>query len=266
MPDRSLPDLSIALDCGSLFAPVDLTCLLYTGGAVTNAHKVTERIHEGGLGKPMTKRLSLVSALHRELAAQQAEGVAYKTLLTRYRRLRDFVAYVDQTKEPLDRTTAKECFKEWVWHLNARSQRKEVSKGTVYTSASRVASLLAAALELPLSAIVSGVRMNKPRVWGIHRRSHVQNLGDTQGFAQDLVDIIASLTPEAIVKELPIAIRLRSTKTTYHHWSGMVPVDKLKAIVAPETQHPTNVERTSARRKRRALDASLTCRYPLLNL
>lgn len=265
MFDGTVPNLIINLERSPSQATLDLRCLLYRGGAATRAGTVAEAIAAGSLGEIIQHRIPIVRAFHTIFEDQRIQGASRATILGRVVNLRYFVAFVDNSNSKLDHAHLAELFKAWVSVLHQRQQRGELLKDTVYVHATRVAATLACALNVPISELIHGARLKKPRK--MHgAKADSSNLGVVRAFGGDLCDIISCLSLTRIHGPLPLAITLRSTGQTYPQWAGLKSDAHIKAITDPDRAGTISARNTLASRQAASDDTSLERRYALLNL
>lgn len=267
MPDIDLPHLTFPMiPRGTREAPCDLRCLLYRGGAGTNASQVGQLIADGRLGSPLSERFELVQRVHAEIAGALAAGWHRNTAKGHIHCLRRFFAWIDDIGESVRLESVTRVFILWSDHLLYRQRvAHDLRQRGVYQMAKSVAHVLDKVLDRRVSILVD-TRIRKPRenrpFYAV--KADKQDLAQSLVFGHALVDLCDALTVAAIHGPLPLRIAFRSGQVL-EYWSY---------VPHPYTETPGDAEFarhrrppiSEAARTAWASDPSPRMRTPLVNL
>lgn len=243
--------------------PWNLRNLLYRGGAGAKANLVAELIATGKLGHPVNARLSLVSKFGDIITGELADGGSKRTAETRIRDLRDLYRYADQAGIDPAEDNIRPLFIDWAAHLGHRQQRQQIKPISVYQMTRRVALLIAHVLGIATKTLMRAARIRFPGTSSpvLGQQSDKQSLADTFAFGHVLLDLVESLSLDAIRGPLPLQLRFR-TGQVIDEWSGAVTTARMK-----ETEYdPLTRQVLIGSQRYRAMNTDLRARYPLVNL
>lgn len=264
LPDLTFPDVAY----GVRETPRDLRCLLYKGGAGTNARKVGALIDAGKLGRPLVERIELVEKIHEVIANFLGRGGRRDSVEGQIKVLRKFFQWADETWNPLDLESVANSYLHWA---DALLHRVRVGEGLSERSAHSFGSTVGWVLDRVLGRskpIIKTTRLRKqPRgTRAVGAEADKQNLADIFAFGSVLLDIADGLSTDVIWGPLPVHIQLRNGKVL-EEWSG---------LSRPETRKPPNpkylrqakhdAKRSVKDRADYEADRTLRTRYPLVNL
>lgn len=263
MGDVVIPDLTFPMvECGKLETPMDLRVLLYKGGAKGNPRIVFNQMAAGELGRPLIERLELVQRIHEAMTTRLVGGGAKTTAVVTLQRLRDFFAWADEFEQVVSLETVEDSYRHWCNFLLNRVRLKDIKNVTAYNSGLVVSSILDAALERSQSLILTTRLLPQKRgVRAVSVTADKQNLADTFAFGHLCLDVIDSLSVEAVFGPLPIKIRFRDGRIL-EQWS------RLRNPASVAALQPGNNNMRSVLRSRAAWETerTLRTRYPLVNL
>ncbi len=266
MRDMSIPDLIFPMvNYGRQETPWDLRILLYKGGAKGHQKLVFNQIAAGDLGSPLIERLELVKRIHEAMTARLVGGGSKATAFHTQRRLREFFAWADEFNQPLSLETVEDTYRHWCDHLLNRQRLKAIRNRTAYNAGILVSSILDAALERSQSLIrTTHLRRLKRGARAVGIAADKQNLEYTFAFGHLCLDVIDSLSLEAVYGPLPVEIRFRDGRVL-HQWSKL----NDPAVVAafqPGYKKLANVRKVQQQRAEWEADRTLRTRHPLVNL
>ena len=264
LPDLTFPDVTF----GAREMAWDLRCLLYRGGAGSNARKVGAMIDAGELGQPLIERIELVRRMHEVIAACLGRGGRRSTAATIIEKLRLFVRWADDTGSTLDLESVERSYLHWTDALLQKARVGEgLSENTAHSRGSVVGWVLDRVQERS-KPIVKMTRLRRTRVGtrAVSVKADKQNLSDTFAFGHLLLDITDGLSLDAIWGPLPVRISLRN---------GMV-LGEWSRLKRPEIRKPPNpkypaqakfdAKRSVKKRADYEADRTLRTRWPLVNL
>ena len=264
LPDLTFPDVAL----GKHETPWDLRCLLYKGGAGTNARKVGAMIDAGKLGIPLVERIELVKQIHGVIANSLGRGGRRESARTQIETLRFFFRWADETGNPLDLESVKSSYLHWTDTL---LQRVRVEKGMNEASAYSLGGHLGRVLDRVLGRskpIVRTTRLRRSRrgTRAVSVEADKQNLEDTFAFGRLLLDVADALSLDAIWGPLPVRIPLRNGKVM-EEWSGLKRPENFRTP-KPEylRQAKWHAKQSEKKRADWEADRTLRTRYPLVNL
>lgn len=207
----------------------NLSIFLYRGATQISKYQRHATIIDGSLGRPRKQRLELLRAIHALLADELQAGGSIETLESKVRALLAFYTYCDRTE--LDPTTdfnsLKSMFVRWIEY--EKSRRSEQNGRALYHITTCVARILGDAIGVKGREFLKAVNVPEIR----KEKTALSSMDDqrlfveTFAFSQFLIDVIDSLSYEAISGELPIKISLRSG-VCVDHWCKCLPPDLLK--------------------------------------
>lgn len=266
MRDFAMPDLTFPMvKYGKMETRWDLRVLLYKAGAKGNPRTVFNHMATGKLGKPLVERLELVKRIHEAMTARLVGGGTKESALATLRLLRGFFAWVDEFEQEVSLETVEDSYRHWCDFLVNRVRLRAIKNNTAYGNGAIVASILDAALERSQPLILT-TRLRKqkrgPRAVGI--AADKQNLAATFTFGHLCLDIIGSLTLEAVFGPLPVTIRLRHGRTL-EMWSGLKEPTRVAAF-QPGYKNKANARNILQLRADWEADRTLRTRFSLVNL
>lgn len=267
MPSASLPNLTFSgVTYGIRETPLNLTLLLYHGGAGTDIRKFSSLVSSGKLGPPLLERLPLLTKIHGVIQGTLTGGGSRLTAKTSIQSLREFYAWADKTGLPLLLNSIEDTFIAWTEHLLSRQRRDhDLKTVTIAGKATAVSSLLDQALGLTVGLYRSTripKRYNKKKVLGT--QADKIKLSDSFIFGNALLDISTALTSELIRGSLPVRINFR-TGQFLDEWSGLRPADTIKHLI-PGHGNSANRRKVKEAREQWENDSSWRTRFPLINL
>lgn len=270
--ESSVPSLTFpTVTYGALETPLDLTPLLYTGGAKENRRLVAKRIAEGQLGPMRKERLKVVGEFHELLLGKLAGGGSEQTLRAEINCLRHFYSWADATSAIITTKKIESAYYQWCDSLiNRIRTQKELSPQAAYIYAATVGSLIDACLGRQ-TAIIKQTRITMPsrQKPALSPAAEKTSLNDSAQFGRLLQDICDGLSSDIVLSgRLPIRIALRDGRFI-EDWS------RFPKTVAAADRSPlalnTPQARFAAKRSAEKLalwerDGTLRTRYPLANL
>lgn len=267
MPDAALPDLTFPdVSYGPRETPLNLSQLLYRGGAGSDMRKFASLVLNGSLGPPLLERLPLLTKIHDAIKGTLAGGGSRFSAKNSIQLLRQFYAWADKAGCSLELNSIEDNFIAWTDHLLSRQRNDRYLKtATIAAKATTVSSLLDQALELKIGLYRSTripKRYNKKQVLGT--QADKVKLSDSFAFGSALLDISSALTSESIRGSLPVQIHLR-TGQIIEEWSGLTPAKNVKYLI-PGYGSSGSRRRVKEARDRWEEDGSWRTRYPLINL
>ncbi|HEY6898098.1 MAG TPA: hypothetical protein VI279_12625 [Rhodocyclaceae bacterium] len=266
MLDLHIPDLTFPMvKYGKQETRWDLRILLYRGASRANYKSVFNEISDGALGTPIIERIELVKRIHEAMTARLVGGGKRATAFGTFRRLREFFAWADDTDQSPSLETIEDTFFRWCDFLLHRCRLKVIDSATAYTAAVTVSSILDAALERSQPLIIT-TRLKRPkskrRAVGV--AADKQNLAETFAFGHLCLDVIDSLSFDAIFGTLPVPIRLRDTRS-FELWSGLRSPAKVASLQAGY-KNKAHTRKIREIRAAWGADRTLRTRHPLVNL
>lgn len=267
MRKTSLPNLTFhGVNHGPRETPLDLTQLLYRGGAATDIRAVASMVLEGRFGPPLPERIPLLIKIHDVIQGTLTSGGSRFTARTSIRALRDLYTWADNNERTPTFESIENIFIEWTDYLLARQRtRGDLKTSTIAGKATAVSAILDQILDLKIGMYRSTrvpKRYNKKIVLGT--QADKVKLSDSFAFGNALLDISNALTSEAIRGALPVNIHLR-TGQTLEEWSGLTPASKVKYLI-PGYGNSNGRKKVKEARDRWEKDSSWKTRYPLINL
>lgn len=268
--DVQLPDLTFpGVSFGPKETPWNLLPWIYKGGAKAHVKKVGSIIAEGQLGSPMIERIELVSLIREYLLNYLGRGGQRSTVGRFIQKLRLFFHWVDEAAgTALSMATVEHTYRHWCEALLHRARVKmDLSEKTAYSYGNSVGVVLCGVLERD-HHLIKSTCLKAPRITpgAVSPKADKQNLEETFGFGQFLLDLADSLSVDAIWGPLPLLIPLRNGRIL-EEWSGLARSDKLKP---PNYKWPSQARQAAKRaiENRAAWQAekSYRTRYPLINL
>lgn len=251
---------------GATETPWNLLPLLYRGASSIRPSRVKLLIDANKLGDILSERIDLVAKLHARISEDLLRGGSRYSAISRIGALRQFFSWCDERDEPLSLTDVASSFLRWCDHL-VHLQRTEgsITLHAIYTKTRLVSYLLDSVLERQVS-LSKSTRIRKPRSSRhvVVSRSDKQDIEQTFAFGHALSDMCDGISWEASLGALPVSIKLR-TGQLIELWSGL---RDPKEILASSVKARSNreLELSAQRRIAYEADASLSTRYPLVNL
>lgn len=267
MRKASLPTLAFkGINYGPRETPLDLTPLLYRGGAATDIRAFSSMVLDGRLGPPTLERIPLLIKVHEVIQGTLTSGGSRFTAKASIRALRDLYTWADNNERSPTLDSIEKIFIEWTDYLLVRQRSKrDLKTSTIAGKATAVSAILDQALDLKVGMYRSTripKRYNKKAVLGT--QADKVKLSDSFTFGNALLDISNALTGEAIRGSLPVMITLR-TGQTLEEWSGLTPASKVKYLT-PGHGNSNGRRKVKEARDRWEKDTSWKTRYPLFNL
>lgn len=267
MFDKGIPELTFTnVNYGKRETPLNLSPLLYRGGAATNVRLVFDLILRGKLGKPVLERLPLIRKIHEAIQGTLTAGASRFTVKNRIQILREFYAWADITGRSLVLDSIEKAFIDWTDYLLTEHRISGHLKiVTLASKATTIAAMLDQALELTIGLYRSTripKRYNKKQVLGI--KADKTKLDESFAFGNALLDISNALSKEVIQGGLPIQIHFR-TGHVIEEWCRLRPAHKVKHLI-PGYGQSNSRRRTIEARDAWIKDSSWRTRYPLINL
>ena len=266
MRDVAIPDLTFPMvKYGKQETPWDLRVLLYKGGAKGNPKTVFNQMAAGELGGAQVERIELVKLIHQAITARLVGGGAKETAFSTLRRLRAFFAWADEFEQVVLLETVEDIFRHWCDFLVNRVHLKAIKNVSACNSGFAVSSILDAALERS-QPLIGTTRLRRqrrgPRAVGV--AADKQNLADTLAFGHLCLDVIDSLSVEAIYGPLPVTIRFRDGRVL-ENWSWLMNPENV-AVLQPGYKQRGNTREVLRKRAEWEADRTLRTRFPLVNL
>ena len=270
--DSTIPSLTFpTVTYGALETPLDLTPLLYTGGAKENKRIVARRIAGGQLGPLRKERLEVLTQFHEIFLGKLAGGGSEHSLRTEINCLRHFYSWADEASAPITTTTLESTYYQWSDALINRIRfRKDLSPQAAYIYASTVGNLVDACLGRQ-AAIIKQTRITMPRRQksALSPATEKTSLNETAQFGRLLQDICDRLSSDIVLNgPIPVKIPLADGRFI-EDWSRF-PKTVAAADRDPLTLHSPQA-RFAAKRSAEKFadwerDGTLRTRYPLANL
>lgn len=245
--------------------PLDLQNWLYKGGAGCHRSKAPFLIKAGALGKAIRERLPLIQACHQALQSSWERGGSINTATTVFASLARYYVFADEIGVNPTPENAEGLYLQWTEREARLCRFGQRTSQQVYRDCSNAGRIIATSLGRTPREFVQAAGVYKPRPVGAGRSSKT-NLGHANEFVQDLQDVIACLSPSAILGKLPVPIHIKSTGRTHHHYSGLHPEEHMKTVDQLVRQGAYERKNHLKRWKAALLDTSLSRRYPLYNL
>jgi hypothetical protein len=267
MSDTQLPELTFpSINYGPRETPLNLSLLLYRGGANTDIRKFAKLASSGLLGPPLLERLPLLTRIHNVIQGTLAGGGSRFTAKTNIQAMREFYTWADKTGHSPTLDSIEEIFIAWTEHLLSRQRIvRDLKTVSIAGKATAVSAILDEALDLTIGLYRSTripKRYNKKKILG--GQADKIKLDDYFTFGSALLDISNALTTESIRGSLPVRIQFRSGKHI-EEWSGLTPEDKVKYLT-PGYGNSNGRRRVREARDKWEKDGSWRTRYPLINL
>ncbi|CAD0262746.1 site-specific integrase [Pseudomonas veronii] len=267
MPDQRLPDLTFRnVKYGPRETPLNLSLLLYNGGAATDIREFYKLVSNGRLGAPLMNRLPLIVKIHSVIQGQLAGGKSRLTAKSTIQSIREFYTWLDRNGQSPEIDSVAKLYISWTDHLLLRQRTLgNLKTATVAAKATTVGSILDQALDLTIGLYRRTSlpkRYNKKKVLGT--QADKTKLKDSFEFGHALLDISNALTVEAIRGALPVKIQFRSGKVL-EEWSGLRPASTVKYLI-PNYGNSNGRRRVKENRERWEKDKSWRTRFPLINL
>ena len=266
MRDLAIPDLTFAMvKYGFQETPWDLRVLLYKGGAKENPKLVFNKMAAGKLGRPLLERIELVTRIHQEMTARLAGGESKRTAFSRLRCLRAFFAWADEFESVLSLETVEDTYRLWCDFLLNRVRLKQLKNSSAYGIALGVSSIFSVALERN-QPLISATRLRRQKrgARAVGVAADKQNLKDTFAFGHLCLDVIDSLSFDAVYGPLPVKIQFRDG-AILELWSRLKAPERLAAF-QPGYKNKANVRRVLQARVAWETECSLRTRFPVVNL
>lgn len=266
MRDVAIPDLTFPLvEYGRLETRWDLRVLLYQGAAKANSREVFNQIAAGEFGRARVERLELVKRIHEAITSRLVGGYAKTTASNYLKNLRRFFAWADELEQDVSLENVEDTFRHWADYLLNRVRLKAIRNESAYNRVGSAASILDAALERGQPLILTTrLRHQKRGARAVGVAADSQSLTDTFAFGHLCLDMIDSLSLEAVFGFLPVTIRLRDGQTL-EQWSGLRAPATVAAL-QPGYKNQTGTKYILRLRADWEADRTLRTRFPLVNL
>jgi len=235
---------------GTHQVPWDMKILLFKDAASEARKSAMLSIDKGEFGKPIEERFPLVIAFHEAISSMISLGKSRALIESNLEALWRFFAWSDSSSEIISRETVIEIFKGWTEIQIHRSHvKKEISAIYAYRQVSKMANLIAKALQLPGTKpgrnLVLQTRMKKPpekkRVLGVEAEK--QNLNHTFECGHVLTKICSALDLATVRGTLPIIIDLGNERMLTLAGSLMNPEMDTDAIKNTEVKRRAEIAR-----------------------
>ncbi|MGP9579333.1 hypothetical protein ACT3RX_15115 [Halomonas sp. AOP42-E1-40] len=214
--DLTFPGLAV----GTHQTPWDLRILLHRGGASMRRKQAIKSIGQDLIGEPDTARAQVVCAFHEAISTMVSQGRSRALIESSLEVLWRFFAWSDKNSFPIYQNALIDTFKKWSEYQIYRSKiKKEVSEIYAYRQTSKLASLIAKALQLPGTKpggnLLMQTRVRKPRSKKkvLSTTADKQNLTQTFEFGRALKIVCDALDLATVRGPLPITIELENSKT-----------------------------------------------------
>ncbi len=253
-----------SIPVGKNETPLDLTRLLYKGGASVRRNWAKHAIQEGLLGGILPERVDLVLLVHEAIAAKLASGGSSHTARTQIQLLEKFFAWTDKTEEVLLSVAGlKEAYLRWAEHLLYRNKvLKDQSDYTVYTVARCVGQILDSVLGRPTPMIeLTKIREPRRRRAPVGAAADKQHLQGTFAFGNLLQDICDGLALKVVWGARPVRIPIR-TGGSIVLWMGL----RIRDAEQQARQTLKNSLKAEARNAAYDNDPRLSRRADLVNM
>jgi hypothetical protein len=202
---------------GTHQVPWDMKILLFKDAASEARKSVVLSIDKGGFCKPIKERYPLVIAFHETISSMISLGKSRASIESNLEVLWRFFAWADFSSDFISSETVIDIFKRWTeFQIHRTHFKKEISAIYAYRQVSKMANLIAKALQLPGikpgKNLVLQTRMRKPpekkRVLGVE--ADKQNLNHTFEYGHLLTKICGALDITTVRGKLPILIDVGS--------------------------------------------------------
>lgn len=266
MHDVAISDLTFPMvEYGKLETPWDLRVLLYKGGAKGHPKSVFNQMAAGELGRPLVERLELVKLIHEAMTARLVGGGSKRSAFGTLRGLREFFAWADKFEHAVSLETVEDSYRHWCDFLLNRIRLKAIENNTAYGSGAMVSSILDVALERSQPLILTTRLQYKKRgARAVGVATDKQNLADTFAFGHLCLDVIDSLSLEAVYGPLPVKLLLRDGRIL-EQWSGLREPTSVAAL-QPGYKNQSQTRTIIQLRADWLADRTLRTRSPLVNL
>lgn len=266
MSDAVISDLTFPMvEYGSLETPWDLRILLFKGGAKGHPKTVFNRIASGELGHPLIERIELVKRIHEAMSARLVGGGKKVSAFETLRALRYFYSWADKFDHWVSVETVEDTYRGWCDSLLTRQRLKAIKNSTAYHLGGIVSSILDEALERSQPLILTTrLQSKKCGLRAVGVAADKQNLADTFTFGHVCLDVIDSLSLQAIYGSLPVKLRFRNGEVL-NQWSGLKDLESVVAL-QPGYKNKRNTSLVLQQRAEWEADRTLRTRYPLVNL
>lgn len=262
MPNVNLPSLKLTgIPYGTHETAIDLTCLLYIGGASTPRNKVEKYIDAGKLGQLQQERLDLVNSLYNDLCADVSKGLTKATINNYFKYIRQIFSWCDKSDKKISGQSIEDIFYEWADFTSDNINLKNKRLKTEYRTARVLSYLISRTLKIR-GGLLKYTRLTKPNNKN-GGKFDKQNLEDTFEFGRVLFDISKGLSTKTIMGKLPLIIALRDGNELIE-WSKLSPPELVKSL--GENADPSNRKVVMATRKAWEDEKSHRTRYSLINL
>lgn len=266
MRDVAISDLTFPMvEYGKQETLWDLRILLYKGGAKGHPKMVFNQIAVGELGSLQIERIELVKRIHEAMTTRLVGGGSKASAFNTRQNLRKFFAWADKLEQLVSLETVEDIFRHWCDFLLNRQRLKAIKNSTAYNLAIAVSSILDVALERSQPLILTTrLRRQKRGARAVGVVADKQNLADTFAFGHLCMDVIDSLSLDAVYGPLPVRIRFRDGRIL-EQWSSLQDPANA-ASLQPGYKYKTTKRNVLQQRAEWEADRTLRTRYPLVNL
>lgn len=266
MCDVIIPDLTFPMvKYGKQETPWDLRVLLFKGGAKGYPKTVFKQIGAGELGRPLIHRMELVKRIHEAMVARLVGGGAKTTAFSTLRAFREFFAWADGFEQAISLETVEDTYRHWCSFLRNRQRLKAIKNNTANNFGYMVSSVLDTVLERSQPLILTtSLRHQRRSARAVSVAADKQNLTDTFAFGHLCLDVIDSLSVEAVFGSFPVKIRFRDGRVL-EQWSKLRDPANVAAL-QPGYKNVANLRKVLRLRTSWEAEHTLRTRYPLVNL
>lgn len=192
----------------------DLRRFAYEGSTLESAAGITKRINAGEFGKPSEDRLPLLRLLKDDIQQLIVFGSSLQTCKDALWSIARFFQFVQEKALSFTVENIENSYFEYAEKLyDDVFIHKNIMQGTAFGYANKVSTVLCRMLEIPRATKLSSrIRLKfKGRTRkAVDRQADKQNLEKTFIFGQFLIDLTKSLSPDAILGELPLTVSIRN--------------------------------------------------------
>ncbi|WP_271009023.1 site-specific integrase [Paucibacter sp. B51] len=267
VPELSFPSIKYSKRA----TPINLTILLYWGGAKSLLSKFELKASTGLLGQPLQNRLELIKSIHEVMNRKLISGGSPESTKSTFEYFRRFFAWAEEAHHALTKDTIQSTYLHWADSLAHRKNIKgDLSHIGSYQRGAQVGLVLDEILDRA-TPLIHLTRLKPPprRKSAIGAIAEKQNLAQTFAFGSLLQDVCDRLTIDTTLNgRLPVKIHLRQGGEITH-WSGYKnPAAALrwKGIGCDEGKKTHTPDVKSNRFDAWETEGTLKTRYPLANL
>lgn len=229
----NLPNLLVSPAAQPKEIPVDTKVFLYKNAS---RNPVDYLLRAGRDSTDVLRgRIDFAQRCFEHLCDLKAQGRSPVTVKSKFDALRQFVAFADERRAW--RISKEDClrlFQAWAITMEDRVEAGDMGARAAETYRLRVEGSLKAMFGFHITAIRRGLRFAK-----VESEPKAEKIGTgvVRGFVDDLVDLISSLSLEAIAGTLPVSTNLSSNQLKIEHWgrarSGTLSAAQISARSLP---------------------------------